>query len=128
MDILGEAYSQGSQFRCRIDCPWKHDRSFSSTKSKTAKPNNLRRSLPCTIFAQNSALSLERQQYFHGQFLNDNDWLHVTPLPVNNIGEEVVVLEPAVHVHTLVVHSQGAGLDAALLDDRIENENGDLTT
>ena len=52
----------------------------------------------------------------------------MTPLPVDNIGEEVVVLEPVVHVHTLVVHSQGAGLDAALLDDRIENENGDLTT
>ena len=39
--------------------------------------------------------------------------MHV--IPVNDVGEEVVVLEPVVHADLLVVDSQRAGVDATLL-------------
>ena len=39
--------------------------------------------------------------------------MHV--IPVNDVGEEVVVFEPVVHADLLVVDRQRAGVDAPLL-------------
>ena len=44
--------------------------------------------------------------------LNDREQSHS---PVDDVGEEVVVLEPVVHAHLLVVDGQRAGVDTPLL-------------
>lgn len=36
-------------------------------------------------------------------------------LPVNDVGQEIVVPQPVVHVHLLIVDGQGAGADATLV-------------
>ena len=40
-------------------------------------------------------------------------------VPVDHISQEVIVLEPVVDVHLLIVDSQCAGLDAALLKKKL---------
>ena len=43
-----------------------------------------------------------------------------TSIPMDDVGEEVVVLEPVVHAHLLVVDGQRASVDAPLLQREIE--------